>query len=351
VAAVNGKVGPFRTDDPRELRRQLELLERKLDLVTQQLSAKGPEYALQYNDGSRPAGSESLHVEDGTLALYPDGSIATPRASVRLGAQEAHGRVWPVLVHSGGASHEVERQWAGSDLVTVLGVTGSATFTSLGGAPTNVGTLTARTVATTNLLTRRRRTALVSAAAAGSLASQRIASGVRTTGDGTGVGGFYYLCLFAASDAAAVAGARMFVGLSNASGAATNVEPSTLINSVGVAQLSTDTTQLYLCYGGSTAQAAIPLGPLTAPWLGAAGVANGSLFKLELWSPGNELAAVYYRLCNCTNGFVASGKVVGASGVTLPAPTTTLTIQSWRTNNATALAVGLDLCETWVRTP
>ena len=83
----------------------------------------------------------------------------------------------------------------------------------------------------------------MSTARAGNFAGQYSTVAQFTTGDGAGLGGFFYSCRFAFTDAATVSGARAFVGMSSSTSTATNVEPSTLTNSIGVAQLSTDSTQ------------------------------------------------------------------------------------------------------------
>jgi hypothetical protein len=114
---------------------------------------------------------------------------------------------------------------------TVPGVFGMAALTA-------TGTATARTVATTNLLTRMTRLGYVSAATAGALAGAREAVAKFTTGAGPGLGGFFARYRFGISDAATVAGARMFVGLDALTAAPTNIDPSTKVNCVGVGQIA-----------------------------------------------------------------------------------------------------------------
>ena len=111
-----------------------------------------------------------------------------------------------------------------------------------------------------------RRLGYVSSATAGSLAGQYISVAQFSAGSGSYDGsGFFYICRFIPSSASTVSGMRFFVGMSSNISAATNVDPSTLTNSIGVGQLSTDATQLYLCYGGSAAQTTIALGATYFP--------------------------------------------------------------------------------------
>jgi hypothetical protein len=215
---------------------------------------------------------------------------------------------------------------------TVPGVLGMA-------APTVLGTATARGVATTTRATRRRRLGYVSAATVGALSGHYSTNAQHTIGDGAGNGGFLYACRFVVADAAAVAGARMFVGLRNAVTAPTNIEPNAQTNLVGVGQLSTS-NNLHIIYGGSTAQTAIDLG-VNFP----VNTLSADLYELTLYSPPGAANTLHYRVERIGTGFVATGQLApGTAGVTLPAATTLLAHAAWRTNNATALAVGIDIC-------
>jgi hypothetical protein len=215
---------------------------------------------------------------------------------------------------------------------TVPGVFGMSALTA-------TGTGTARTVATTNLLTRMTRLGYVSAAAAGSLAGAREALGKYTVGAGGLLGGFFARFRFGVSDAAAVAGARMFVGLWSSTGAPTNVEPSTLTNAIGVAQLSTS-PNLHLYVAGATATTPIDLGSAFP-----ANTLSADAYELTLFAPAAG-GVVHYRVLRLNTGDVAQGSIT----TNLPLGTQLLAIQAWRTNNATALAVGLDICGLYIET-
>jgi hypothetical protein len=213
------------------------------------------------------------------------------------------------------------------------GVLGMLAFTVL-------GTATTRASAVTNRLTRAKRLGYVSAATAAALAGVYINSSnavFSTIGDGTN-GGFFYKIRFGTSDPAAVSGARSFIGLRNSVAAPTNVEPNTLTNSIGVGQQSTG-TNLFLLQGGSAAQAAVDLG-VNFP---AAGLST-DIYELTLFAPRTKNNMVLYNLERIGTTFVSAGLLPNATpGTTLPANTTFLAPGIWRTNNATALAVGLDV--------
>lgn len=223
---------------------------------------------------------------------------------------------------------------AAGNTTSVPGVFGMTGLTAL-------GTATARNVTTTNLFTRSRRLGYVSAATAGNFAGNHISGAQYTIGDGTSLGGFHHVIRFGVSDAAAVSGARMFVGLRNVSTTPTNVEPNTLTNVAGVAKLSTS-NNLQIVYGGSAAQTAIDLGA-NFP----ANTLSADAYELSLFAPVNS-QVIHYRVERLNTGDVASGTLSGAVGTAIPAASTFLGHTAWRCNNATALAVGIDISSIYI---
>lgn len=290
---------------------------------------------------------------DGLTIPANTGQPTTPSAdNMTLFCQEIANRTLPAIVTPTG-DFSLLQVYLGRNRVsfwnppgnatTAPGVFGFGAFTVVSGGGS---TFTARNIATTNALTRIKRVAVVSTGTSGTLGSLRDTTAQYTVGDGFGLGGFLYTARFATSDGATVSGARAFVGLTSATNAPTNVEPSTLTNAVGIAQLSTDATQWYIVYGGSAAQTAIALGTgLGAPTL------TNTAFELSLFSPTDVLSTIHYEVRNISSGVKVTGTLgPGSLGVTTPATTTLLAPRFWRTNNATALAVGLDICSLYMET-
>jgi hypothetical protein len=212
--------------------------------------------------------------------------------------------------------------------------------------PTVVGTATAANVSTTNVYGRLRRVSFVSAATAAALSSFRVAVNQILLGDGNGYGGFFKIIRFGCGDAASVSGARQFCGINTNSAAPTNVEPSTIINCIGIGHGAAD-TNLSIFYGGSVAQPAIALGS-NFP----ANTLSTDAYELALFSPSNQFDTVYYEVTRLNTGNVATGSIVGdGASVILPAPTALMTYSwNYRTNNATALAVTLDIMSDYIET-
>lgn len=268
---------------------------------------------------------------------------AAPAADTfRMFARKIAGRVFPAYIGPSGLDSALQPLLARNKVgywnppgnaTTVPGVFG---FT----APTVTNfTATARNVATTNRFTRMRRLGYVTATTAGTVGHWRVGVYQYTTG-GTGLGGFTYIVRFGISDAATVAGARMFVGM-RASATPANAEPSTLTNCIGVGHGDSD-TNMKLFYGGSSAQTPIDLGanfPLDR---------STTPYELALFAPPNE-TAVYWQVTNLNTSDTATGKLTGAAAV-LPQETTLLAPWGFRTNNATALAVGLDVMSAYIET-
>ncbi len=167
-----------------------------------------------------------------------------------------------------------------------------------------------------------------------------VSSGSGTQGDGSGLLMVYD---FVPSDAATVAGARMFVGLALAA-ASTDVEPNTLTNSIGVAQLSTNSTQFYLIAAGSSAQAATAMGV----GVGSPSGLSTNLFRLYIYSPSSQTATWYVELVNLVTGVSSGVFTKTGAGTVVPQASTLLAPKAWRSNNATALAVGIDIAGLYV---
>jgi len=213
---------------------------------------------------------------------------------------------------------------------TVPGVLGIGTLTA-------VGTATARTIATTTVASRMARLGYVSAATAGSLTSLREAQNKYSTGGGSGIGGFYYRLRFVPSNAAAVSGERFFAGLWATTTAATNVEPNTLTNCAGICQLSTS-TNLQVYAAGASASSAVDLGTnFPAAGLGV------DAYEFSMFA--NASGSIQWQVDRIGTAFTASGTFAA-----VPTSTTLMGHQIWKTNNATALAVGFDICTLYIET-
>ncbi|MDP3334976.1 MAG: hypothetical protein Q8S55_23775 [Methylococcaceae bacterium] len=316
-------------------------------------SPGGDTKEVQFNNAGAFAGAANVEIDSGDLVLIEQAAPVTPiTGMVKLFCKKLANRFFPAFVGVSGMDVIVQpaiwRQSIGTWNPPGNGRVLPGVFGMI--APTTVGAVTTRSISVNNLLTRMKRLAYVSVATVGGLSSHYHNIAQLTVGNGAGLGGFFFSRRFAITDAAAVAGARFFCGVSSTVAAPTNVEPSELLNQVGVAQLSTDSTQLYLVYGGSAAQTAVALGT-NFPIMQGVGAINGVAYNLTIFSPPNLNGVVNVRLERIGTDFVYETTITPATpGVQTPSNTTLLAYRCWRTNNATALAVGLDLGNLYIET-
>ncbi len=212
------------------------------------------------------------------------------------------------------------------------------TTTALGGTGTLTtnGTATARAMASTNFFTAARRVGYVSTAAAGNYAS--VARNERTwwRGNAAGLGGFFFAARFGISDAAAVADAAAFCGLSNPF--ISNVSPEGLLNIVGLAHKTGQTTWRIMHNDGSGAATEIDLGA-NFP----CDTRSTDLYDVRFYCPPNG-SSIFYRVERLNTGDVATGELT----TDLPTNTSFLCAHIYRRNGATALAVGIDFCSLYI---
>ena len=322
-------------------------------------SPGGADTQIQFNNASAFGGSANFTWNNATNKLTLGGTDtgiifktitnepAVPTTGTgHLYAKSIGGRVLPKFVGPSGIDFAIQPLMA-QDKVAIWSPPGNATtlpgvfsFT----APTSLSTVTARSVGTGNLFARVRRLGFVTSTTAGSVTGHyNVSAGTQwTVGTGAGLGGFFYVTRFGESSAATVAGSREFVGMTSNVSAPTNVEPSTLTNSIGVGYGAAD-TNLKLYYGGSAAQTAIDLGasfPIRT--------LSTDMYELILFASPATSTSVGYKVTRLNTNNVAEGTISGTAGTAIPASTTLLGHRAWITNNATALAVGIDVASIYI---
>ena len=300
-----------------------------------------PGQVLVYSESGGVQVSSAESSTLATLTLPDTQNPVTPGADYgTIFIKKVGGRMMAAQIGPSGLDTTLQANLGGNKVALWMPPGGSITVPGAFGmvALTTTGTATARTVATTNLLTRMTRLGYVSAATAGALAGAREAVAKYTTGAGPGLGGFFARYRFGISDAATVAGARMFVGLDALTAAPTNIDPSTKVNCVGVGQIAAS-NNLQIIYGNATAKTPIDLGadfPANT---------NTDAYELNLFSP--PTGGVHWHVRRLNTPFEATGFLSSAE---TPIATQLLCHQLWRCNNATALAVGLDVCGIYIET-
>lgn len=173
-----------------------------------------------------------------------------------------------------------------------------------------------------------------SAASTGSSAGSRSTDGAQVwRGNASGLGGFRTIFRFGIG--AAVATQRLFVGLYSVQTAIGNVDPSTLLNIVG---LFVDSGQTTLRIGSNDGS-----GSATVTDLGANFPANSSAtdyYELELACLPNG-SEIFYKVTRLNSGHIATGTLTSD----LPTNTSFLSHHFWVNNNTTASATSIDVME------
>lgn len=284
-----------------------------------------------------PSLSKKVSLLTGFVDLEDTAPPAPAANRTRLSRQVLAGRQFPAFIGPNGLESMVQESMA-RKRVSIWEALGNATqvpgavgFQTL----STVGTVTNRGVTATNALTRSPRQGMVSAATAAATTNLRLGAQQNSLGDGAGLGGFFMTFQFGISDAVLVTNARMFMGMTNATAAPSDVEPSTLINCIGVGHGAAD-TNLRMYISGSTAQTPIDLG---------SGFPNALNipYELALYSPPGTANIVYWQVTRLDTMATTSGSVTGAAAVVPQSSMLLNPIQCVRSNNTTAAAVAFDM--------
>lgn len=213
---------------------------------------------------------------------------------------------------------------------------GNNSVTTWGVSNTVVGTLTAPTIAATNLKTSVNRVRVVSATTANSASEMRTAGAQVWRGNAAGLGGFFYSATFSVNST--TTNQRLFVGLMNATGAtATTSAPSALTNILGVGWDSADTT-LQIMHNDAS-------GTATKVNLGANFPSNttAAVYEVTLFSAANG-STISYRVKRLDTEQTASGTI----STDMPANTSFLCRHEYMNNGGTAAAVDLEIMRVYL---
>ena len=304
-------------------------------------SPAGDDGAVQYKSGTGFGGAANVDIHGGDLTLAVSATRTTPPAgAAKVVIEKLAGLDSLAVLGQNAAVTHLQRSIGRRKIAWWNPTGGTVTAPVVFGMPalSVQGTATARAVSLTNRVTRKTRHGYVSGAAAGSQASQYATWAHYAFGDGAGNGGFHLVYEFAFTDAVTVANARAIVGLRNATTVPGNYNPPQYGPQIGVAHVDSVTDQLHMVVNVNMAnnRPSIPLGqdfPIMGP-------SNTPVpYRLTLTSLPEEEGVIYWRVENLLNGASVSGSDVGADTNILYGPI------AWRTNNATAAAVAIDVID------
>ena len=284
--------------------------------------------------GPLPYSAAPVTPASGSVAL----GVRSLAGYEMLAAVNAHGIERVVMPHLARTRYSHITAIQGTNAFAIYGVhhLGTRMTTSTQAASGGV------TPTRTNYFTNTPRMSLLTAAPINSLAyiHTNNAIGLVWSMGASGLGGFHFIAQFGSADT--VSGARRFIGLTANTITPTNVNPATLTNTIGFAQVD-GSNNWSVVFGGSSAQTPIDLGanfPVNT--------ASTDWYEGVLFSDANDNTQVKYLVNRYTSSGVpvntTSGTITNITpGTTLPATTTYLAETAWVTNNATATAASLHI--------
>jgi hypothetical protein len=258
-----------------------------------------------------------------------------PTGTVTLGAISVGGRLMPS--YRGAGNYDVELQpFLGMERVSLISpAPNAALVTSIGINPTATGTLTAATIATTNLHNSMRRVDyLQTVAAATNVAGWRSAGNSVFMGNATIPGGFHLVTRWGQATGAVFINTHCFVGLAAAAGALTDIDPSSQTNFIGMGWDAAD-ANLQIMSAGAGAATKVNLGAAFAEPT----VDRVQVYQLEMFAaPG--ATTVSWKASELSSGASATGTISAAN---LPATLTLMSPRGWCSVGGSATVVGFSL--------
>lgn len=297
--------------------------------------------------GTNDAGSQvskdnwnnmTMVVDSDGIDMPAGADPAAPAATkLRMFAKDLAGRIMLAVKGPSGLDYTVQPHLGRNQVASWQPAGNSTTITATGAAAlTATGTATASNAATTNLYTMLKRLEyLVTTAATSAVAGFRCAVALWTVG-GTlaGRGGFNFMFRFGPATGVATSTTRLYVGMGNGTGAPTDVEPSTITNSIGVGYDAAD-TNFQIMHRGAGAVTKIDLGAsFPVPT-----VDRTEAYELTLFSPPGTTQQCGYLFKNLTTGASTSGLIT----TNLPTTGTFLAPRGWMSVGGTSSVIGIAL--------
>jgi hypothetical protein len=276
------------------------------------------------------------HVIDDFLDFPAIATPAAPAANVvRLFGRSVGGRILPAIRGPSGIDTSLQ-PFLGRNKVAMFNVAGNGGVdTQFGLAVTAAGTAQTTNVATTSTLgyIRRREWAVTTAATTAVAGMRGPALLFGVGGTAAGRGGFFLVWRWGVGRGATVTTHRAFCGFRGTAAAPADVNPSTLLNIVGMGYDAADTQIQIMHNDGTGAATKIPLGAsFPKPT-----VNDATMYELILFSPPGLTQSVSYLVTDLITGATASGVLT----TDLPATSTLLNLDSFVSVGGTSSTIGI----------
>ncbi len=220
---------------------------------------------------------------------------------------------------------------------------GSVNITAIGSAAlTAAGTATAGTMASTNIYTQTKLIEyLVTGAANNAVAGFRASQNTFWRGNAAGFGGFHMVCRWGPATGVATTTNRAFVGMTSATAAPTDVQPSSLLSMCGMGWDAADTNIQMMTNDGTGTATKVDLGAnFPVPT-----VDRTKAYEFQLYCAPNA-STMSYKVTDMGTGNVASGSL---SADLIP-NTTFVSPRGWMSVGGTSSVIGIALMNMYVET-
>ena len=292
---------------------------------------------IQYNSAGAFAGSNIL--ADTTSLTFPkvSGSPSAPATDFgKLYGRQIANRLHPAIKGAVGSEYLLQSSLSNRN-VSAWMAQGSSSFYNVNNQGlTAVGSAVASVPATTNTHTLFNKVLYqVTVATTTAVAGFRYNNQSKWCGQA----GFYLAAKWGPSTGVATTTNRAFVGLAASSAAATDVEPSTQFDILGMGWDAADTNIQFMCNDSSGAATKVDLGAtLPVPT-----VDQTSVYEIALFQPAGS-ATVYYEITNVVSGV----SVAGSIAANLPALATYLVPRGYMSVGGTSSVIGLALMSMYI---
>jgi hypothetical protein len=298
---------------------------------------------VQYNNAGDFAGAANVHIHNEDLSLVVNSSPTVPPSlEVKLFGKNVSGRIMPAFIGPLGLDSTLQVNMARNKVLLWSAAGNSTTVTAIGAGTLSVtGTATVATAATTNLYTYQKKVEyLVTTAAITAIAGWRSTQAQWTIGGSSAeLGGFHYIARFGCATGVATTTNRCFVGMTSATTAPTDVQPSSLTNMCGVGWDAAD-TNIQFMYGGSGAATKVNLGAsFPVPT-----VDRTKTYEIAIFSPPGVTQSISYEITELGTSNVATGTIT----TNLPTNTTLLTTRGWMSVGGTSSVIGISLISVYI---
>ncbi len=297
---------------------------------------------VQYNNAGAFGGASRILVTDNDLEMVQNAAPTAPAVgnlktgSVVIAGPTASGLAVPYQMASFGQIWPIlPRGRYYGECTPVAGVAAPSVF---GLVANGTGTNTLASCANTNRYSRMPKTEwLVATPASNAVAGVRYASNTGTTTLYTGSagdGGYFVRIIAGPATGVTTATSRFFMGTSGSTAAPTDVEPSTINNTIGAGYDAADANIQIMTKGAGAVVK-------TDTGIAVPGADRAAMYQIDIYCPNSATQAAYITFTDLINGTVFRHAETTAGN--LPLTNVAVSGRVWSSAGGTSSAIGIAL--------